>query len=323
MKSPISRASLALALFAAAGATLAADPYPSKPIRFVVNSAAGALMDVTARAVAQQMSEKLGQPIIVEDKPGADGQLGIRYVKGQPADGYTILVTANTIAQLPAVKSDPGYDLVKDFTGVGIMNIAPLVLVAPASQPEKSLAEFIATAKAKPNALSTASAGVGTSTHMAAALFMHQAGVKMLHVPYKGNAAALPDLVGGRVNMLFDGLNSAGPQIKDGRLKAYGISSPKRSPTYPDIPTLAEQGLPNYSFHVYMGLVAPAGTPKAVVQRLSEALQYAQSTESVRDRFRRDGAQPGTMSPEEFTEFLKQDMQRTVKVATDLGIPKE
>jgi len=311
------------ALAASAVAAHAADPYPNRPIRIIVNSGAGALLDVTTRAVAQLMAENLGQPLIVENKPGADGQLGIRFVKSTPADGYTILATANTIAQLPALKLDPGYDLVKDFTGIGLMNQAPLIMVGAPNQPAKNLAEFIAQAKASPDKMAYATAGVGTSTHMAAALFVHQAGLKMLHVPYKGNAGAMPDVLGGRVNMLFDGGNSSGPHIKEGRLRAFGISSPKRSPAFPDIPTLAEQGLKDYSFHVYLGLVAPAGTPKEVVQRLSQALKFALASEAVRDRFRRDGAEAVNMTPEEFNAFLKRDMERTVKVAADLGVAKE
>lgn len=323
MKTSIKQLVLGAALAAASLAAQAADPFPSRPLRIIVNSGAGALLDVTTRAVAQQMAENLGQPIIVENKPGADGQLGIRFMKGVPADGYTLLASANTIAQLPALKLDPGYDLAKDFTGIGLMNQAPLILVGAPSQPAKNLAEFIAQAKAAPDKMAYASGGVGTSTHMAAALFVHQTGVKMLHVPYKGNAGAMPDVLGGRVNMLFDGANSSAPHIKEGRLRAFGISSPKRSPAFPDIPTLAEQGLKDYSFHVYMGLVAPAGTPKEVVQRLAQALKSAQASEPVRDRFRRDGAEAGSMSPEEFTAFLRRDMERTVKVAADLGLAKE
>jgi tripartite-type tricarboxylate transporter receptor subunit TctC len=302
---------------------LAGDTFPSKPIRIVVNSAPGALLDVTTRTVAQKMAENLGQSVIVENNAGASGQLGIRYVKSAPADGYTLLATANTIAQLPALKLNPGYDLVKDFTGIGMMNRAPLLMVGPVGQSDKTLAEFMARAKAHPDSIMYASGGLGTSTHMAAAMFLHQAGLKMVHVPYKGNSAAMTDLVAGRVSMLFDGINSSGPAVKDGKLRAFGITSPTRMEALPDIPTLAEQGLPNYSFHVYMGLVVPSGTPREAVQRLSAALRYALSTDAVRDRFRRDGAEPGNTTPEQFTEFLRRDMQRTVKVVSDLGIPKE
>ncbi|WP_243736742.1 tripartite tricarboxylate transporter substrate binding protein [Cupriavidus sp. L7L] len=307
----------------AAGPTFAADAYPARPVRIIVNSAPGALLDVTTRAVAQQMAENLGQPVVVENMAGAAGLLGIRYVKAQKPDGYTLLATANTLALAQATKLEPGYDLARDFTGIGMMNKAPLIMVGFSAQPDKTLPQLIAHAKASPGTMSYATAGIGTSTHMAAALFMHQAGINMLHVPYKGNAGAMPDVLGGRVNMIFDGANSSGPYVQDGKLRAFAVSSPKRLPAFPDIPTLAEQGLPNYSFHVYMGLTAPAGTPTPVVMRLALALKAAQASEAVRERFRKDSAEAGNLSPEEFTEFLRQDLQRNIKVVADLGIPKE
>ncbi|ADV00636.1 tripartite tricarboxylate transporter substrate binding protein [Alicycliphilus denitrificans] len=300
-----------------------ADTYPSRPIRIIVHSSPGALLDVTTRVVAQEMSKDLGQPIVIENRPGADGLLGIRAVKAAPADGYTLLAAANTVAQLPAFRKEPGYDLEKDFTGIGMMNRAPFLFVGPPGQPSKTLAELIANAKAQPGQLVMAHAGKGTSVHMAAALFFHQTGTKFLDVPYKGAAAALPDVVGGRANVMFDGANSSGPLVKEGKLRAFGITSTTRSPVFPDIPTLAEQGLPNYSFYVYLGLLAPANVPKDVVPRLAKALRTALASEPVKKRFRNDAAEAGRMSPEEFTKFLKEDAARTEKVATDLGYAKE
>ncbi|RKJ95064.1 Bug family tripartite tricarboxylate transporter substrate binding protein [Alicycliphilus denitrificans] len=300
-----------------------ADTYPSRPIRIIVHSSPGALLDVTTRVVAQEMSKDLGQPIVIENRPGADGLLGIRAVKAAPADGYTLLAAANTVAQLPAFRKEPGYDLEKDFTGIGMMNRAPFLFVGPPGQPSKTLAELIANAKAQPGQLVMAHAGKGTSVHMAAALFFHQTGTKFLDVPYKGAAAALPDVVGGRANVMFDGANSSGPLVKEGKLRAFGITSTTRSPVFPDIPTLAEQGLPNYSFYVYLGLLAPANVPKDVVPRLAKALRTALASEPVKERFRNDAAEAGRMSPEEFTKFLKEDAARTEKVATDLGYAKE
>lgn len=312
------------ALIALGSAPLAqADSYPNRPIRIIVHSSAGALLDVTTRVVAQEMAKDLGQPILIENRPGADGMLGIRAVKAAPADGYTLLAAANTVAQLPAFKKDPKYDLEKDFTGIGMMNRAPFLFVGAPSQPSKTLAELIGNAKAQPDQLVMAHAGKGTSVHMAAALFFHQTGTKFLDVPYKGAAAALPDVVGGRANVMFDGANSSGPLVKEGKLRAYGITSAARSPAFPDIPTLAEQGLPNYSFYVYLGLLAPANVPKDVVPRLAKALRAALASDSVKERFRSDSAEAGRMSPEEFTKFLKEDAARTQKVAADLGYAKE
>lgn len=323
MKNKRTLAALCAMLALICASSVQADGYPSRPIRIIVHSAAGALLDVTARTVAQKMAEDLGQPIIIENRTGADGMVGIRYAKGVPADGYTLLAASNTVAQLPAFRKDPGYSLEKDFVGIGMMNKAPLLLVGTPSQPDKTLASLIGSAKAKPGQLIMAHAGKGTSTHMAAALFFHQTGAKFLDIPYKGNAAAIPDVVGGRVNAIFDGGNSSGPLIKEGKLRAFGITSNRRSAAFPDIPTLAEQGLPNYSFYVYLSLLAPAGTPKDVVQRLSKSLHTALATEAVKERFRNDGAEPGDMSAEEFTRFLKEDAALTQKVVTELGYTKE
>lgn len=323
MTYPLHRLCGAIIMALAAIPTFAADAYPARPVRIIVNSAPGALLDVTTRAVAQQMAENLGQPVVVENMAGAAGMLGIRYVKAQKPDGYTILATANTLALAQATKLEPGYDLARDFTGIGMMNKAPLIMVGFSAQPDKTLPQLIAHAKVSPGMLSYATAGTGTSTHMAAALFVHQAGIKMLHVPYKGNAGAMPDVLGGRVNMIFDGANSSGPYVQDGKLRAFAVSSPKRLPAFPDIPTLAEQGLPNYSFYVYMGLTTPASTPTPIVMRLAKALKAAQASEVVRERFRKDSAEAGSMSPDEFTEFLRQDLQRNIKVVADLSIPKE
>jgi tripartite-type tricarboxylate transporter receptor subunit TctC len=313
----------AFALGCIAFAANADDHYPSKPIRIVVNSGAGGLMDITTRRVADQMAKKLGQPIIVDNRTGADGLIGIRYAKTAPADGYTLLVSSNTVTQAPAFKADPGYDPMKDFVGIGLVDEAPYLIVGSPSQPAKTLAELVSLAKANPDKLSFASGGVGTSSHMAAVLFIHEAGIKMMHVPYKGNAGAMPDVIGGRVNVIFDGGSSSGPMLKDGKLHAFGITYAKRSPSFPQVPTLAEQGLPNYSFSVWHGLFAPAGTPKWVVQQLNEALRFALTSESVREGLKRDGAQAGQTTPEQFTEFLRQDMLRTMKVVTDLGLSKD
>lgn len=300
-----------------------ADGFPSRPIRIVVHSAAGALLDVTTRVVAQKMAEDLGQPLVIENRTGADGMVGIRHAKGAPADGYTLLAASNTVAQLPAFRKHPGYDLGRDFTGIGMMSRAPLLLVGTPNQPDRSMAELLASARNRPGQLLMAHAGKGTSTHMAAALFLHQTKAKFLDVPYKGNAAAIPDVVGGRVNALFDGGNSSGPLIKEGKLRAFGITSASRSAAFPEIPTLAEQGLPQYRFHVYLGLLAPAGVPTDTVRRLSKALQAALASDAVKERLRNDGAEAADMGPEEFTRFLKEDAAHMQRVATDLGYEKE
>jgi len=258
-------AALALSALAAA-----AQPYPGKPIRIIVYVGPGTLVDVTARVVAEKLAETLGQPVVVENMPGAGGLLGIRHVKNAPADGYTLLAATNTVAMAPVLTAAPGYEL-KDFTAVGGMNRAPFVMVGPVGQPAKSLAELIANAKANPNTLTFASGGVGTTTYLAASMFLHQAGVKMLHVPYKGTGAAMPDVIGGRVNMMFDAENSTASHIRDGRLRAFGMSSATRSKGLTNVPTIAEQGLAGFNFSIFNAVMVRADTPPAIVQRLSEA----------------------------------------------------
>ena len=313
-----------LALSMAVGVSAAAaDAYPSRPIRIVVNTAPGGLTDITTRLVAQKMSERLGKPVIIDNKAGADGLLGIRYVKTQPADGYTLLGAAGTVAIQPEVKLDPGYDLVKDFTGVGPMVRSPLLLVEGTSQPDKTIADFVARAKAAPDKLTYASAGVGTTTHLGAAQFLQQAGVKAMHVPYKGNGAAMTDVIAGRVTMIFEAYGSGASKVKGGQLKALGVSSSNRLPGLPDVPTIAEQGVPGYSYYLWLGLLAPAGTPKDVLAKLSDALHFALNSRELSDRMREDGAEPMIMSPDEYNDFLKRDVTQMNKLVSSLGIQRQ
>ncbi|MDF3835520.1 tripartite tricarboxylate transporter substrate binding protein [Cupriavidus basilensis] len=311
-------ASLALVAIVPAHAV---DPYPTKPIRIVVASAPGGLLDMVTRMVAQRMETKLGQSIVVENRSGGGTLVGIRSVRSAPADGYTLLAVTNTITGLPAVKLEPGYDLLKDFTGIGPMARSPWMMVVGASQPDKNAADFIARAKAQPNALSFGSNGFGTTPYFAAQSFLQRAGVKALHVPYKGNSAVYPDLISGRVTMMFDGVGSAAAMVKGGQIRALGVSSTKRLPAYPDLPTLAEQGLPNYSSYFYVGLFAPARTPKDVVQKLSAAMQA--SSKELHDRLEKDGIEPMAVSPDEFNQSLKRELAEMAKLAADLGIQKE
>jgi tripartite-type tricarboxylate transporter receptor subunit TctC len=323
MKPRIIQALLALGVALAASTVAAADAFPSRPIRIVVNTAPGGLTDITTRLVAQKMGEELGQSVIIDNKAGADGLLGIRYVKTQPADGYTLLGTAGTVAIQPAVKLDPGYDLIKDFNGVGPMVRAPVLLVEGMSQPDKTLQDFMKRAKATPDQLTYASAGVGTTTHLGAALFLQQTGLKAMHVPYKGNGAAMTDVIAGRVTMIFEAYGSGAGKVMGGQLKALAVSSTKRLPGLPDVPTFAEQGVPGYSYYLWLGLLAPAGTPKDVLAKLSGALHFALNSKELKDRMREDGSEPMIMSPDAYNEFLKHDSTQMQKVINELGIQKQ
>lgn len=297
----------------------AQDGYPSRPIRIVATSAVGGILDAHTRLFAQKMGEKLGQPIIVENRPGADGVLAITFVKSAAPDGYTLLATSDTIATRAARKAEPGYDLEKDFTGVGQLSRAPIVLLTAASQPDKTFADFARRARANPGTLSYASSGSGTTTHLAAALLSHQLGLQMLHVPYKGNAAAKPDVIGGRVNVMFGVLSDLSTE----KVRALGVSSSARVKAYPDIPTLAEQGAPQFTYYPWYGLMAPAGTPPAVIQRLSEAMKAAAASEDIRHYMDREGSELVNLTPEQFTALARETKLKTEKLATDLGWAKE
>lgn len=225
---PRAMAAITLAV-AAITPALAADAFPSRPVRIVVPTAAGGWGDNTTRLVAQKMSEKLGQAVVIDNRPGADSLVGIRHVKGSPPDGYTLLSTGATILLQPTVKKEPGYDLLKDFTGVGPMARSPAVMVVSTSRPEKSVADFVKDAKAEPGTLSYGSAGVGSATHIPVEMFVQQTGVELLHVPYKGNGAAMPGLIAGRVSMMFDAYSSSVGNLKGGRLKALAVTSSNRA----------------------------------------------------------------------------------------------
>ena len=301
----------------------AADAFPTRPIRILVNTGPGGLVDVTTRLVAEKLRETLGQPVVIENRAGGDGLVGIIAAKTANPDGYTLLASAATIAIQPAVKLNPGYDLPKDFVGVGPMLRAPYMFVVGAREPDKSLAEFIARAKKEPEKLSYASAGVGTGTHMAAAMFLKQAGIDILHVPYKGNGPAIPDVLAGRVNMIFEAYNSGIGKIRDGSLRALGVTSTERLPGLPDVPTISEQTVPNYSYYVWIGLFAPSATPKDVVARVATALQASLANESVKQRFREGGGEAMAMTPEQFGEFVRQELVQTDNFARELRIEKQ
>jgi tripartite-type tricarboxylate transporter receptor subunit TctC len=315
---------LAAAVLALAGATSAmAAEFPTKPLRIVVPAAPGGLADVTARQLALKMGEKLGQTVIVENRPGGDTLIGTRVVKDAPADGYTVLIQGDGITVYPALKKDPGYDLLKDFTSLGGIFRMPLLMVVGAQQPDQTISEFIARAKANPGKMSFASGGTGSGPHIGAAIFLRRAGLDVLHVPYKGNATAMPDVVTGRVDMIFDVYATSFPLIKSGKLRALAVSSPTRHVSLPDVPTLAERGVPNASYTSWLALFVPAATPKDVRQRLSDALQSAVSSRELSERFRADGNEPILMSPDEFNQAVKAQLGTTEKLIVDLGLPKQ
>ncbi|XAH22028.1 tripartite tricarboxylate transporter substrate binding protein [Xylophilus sp. GW821-FHT01B05] len=328
MKIPMRKRLLAIPMalvvaFGGFNVASAADPFPNKPIRIIVTSAPGGSVDVTTRVVAKEMGDRLGQPVIVENRVGAGGLVGIRSAKTSPADGYTLLASVNTIAVQQAVSRDPGYDVGKDFVGIGPMTRSQFLLIAAPGGPDKTLPEWLARARSNPATLTYASAGNGSTTHLAAAMFAHRAGVNLTHVPYKGNSAAWPDLIAGRVGLLMEAYGSASAMLKSGQLKALGSSGTTRLELLPDVPTIAEQGAPGYSFYLWMGLFAPAGTPKDVVHKLSDALAFAMAKPELKKRFREEGSEVMTMSSDEFTRFVRDEASSLTKLVNDLQLPRE
>src|SRR5260221_3611535 len=242
--------------------------YPHRAIRIVVPLAAGGNVDIVARTLADQVSKSLGQPVLVENRPGASSLVGTQFVARSPADGYTVLAVANTFATVPLIVANPGYDPLKDFTGITLTCLVPQVLVANPALPARSVKELVELARSQPGKISYASSGNGSTRHMAGQLFNRQAGVTMLHVPYKGNSQALVDVISGQVAMMFDQVSTSTPQIKAGKVRAIAVTSLARSPLLPDVPTVDGSGVPGYQDHPFNGMVAPAGTPRDVLLRL-------------------------------------------------------
>lgn len=311
-----------IALMGVASA-FAADPFPSKPIRVIVHSGAGGLLDVHTRAIAQKLGEALGQPLVIDNRVGAGGLVGFRAAKSAPADGYTLLAAANTITIQPALLKEPGYDPVKDFVGIGGMTRSPALMVIGVNNPANNVADYVAQAKANPGKMDYASGGIGSSTHMGAASFVQRAGINVAHVPYKGNSAAWPDLMGGRVGMIFEPYGTAFPMIRDGRLKAIGVTSSTRLAVLPTVPTVAEQGFQNWSSYIWFGLFAPAGTPKDIVRKLSDALRSTMGNGEIHDRFSKEGTEVMVMGSEEFSKFVQSETAFSAKLASDLNFIKE
>jgi tripartite-type tricarboxylate transporter receptor subunit TctC len=311
---------LLVALAGAAPAT-AAENYPTKPVHLIVPAAPGGALDIVSRLIAQKMGEFLGEPVVVEDRAGAETLLGTRYVKDQPADGYTIIAQANGFLTMSALKLNVGYEPLIDFTGIGLMETSPMIIETGGSQPDKTLAEVIARAKANPGHLNFASGGVGSPPHVVLASFLMKAGLDATHVLYKGIGAALPDIAGGRVNLICDGYISSLPYYRSGMIKPLAVSGEKRMDALPNVPTLKEQGI-DFSYTLWLGLLTRRGTPKDVIRRLSDALRYSRSSKDIVERFHQEGSEPGADTPEQFDEFLAKDMAVSMPLILSLGIPK-
>jgi tripartite-type tricarboxylate transporter receptor subunit TctC len=301
----------------------AAD-YPNRALRIIVPLAAGGNVDIVARTVAEQIARTLGQPVVVENRPGASSLVGTQLVGKAAPDGYTLLAMANTFATVPLIVPDPGYDPLKDFAGVTLTCLVPQVLVANPSLAARSVKELIALAKSEPGKIPYASAGNGSTGHMAAELFARQAGIRMLHVPYKGNSQALVDLIGGQVSVMFDQVSTSAPQIKAGKVRALAVTSLARSPLLPEVPTVDESGLAGYEDITFNGLVAPAGTPHEILVRLNRAVAGAVSEPDLHKRFIERGIElKASASPEDFSAYIKAEFEKKKRLAQEAGIKPE
>jgi tripartite-type tricarboxylate transporter receptor subunit TctC len=310
----------AIAVLLAAVATSAfAQGYPAKPAKVIVPYPPGGPTDIVARVVSQKLSDQMGQQFIVENRPGAGGNIGAEAVAKSPGDGYTLLVATTAHAINPSLFKSLGYNLTKDFAPVSQLTSGPLVIVANPSVPAKNVQELIALAKAKPGTLNYASSGNGQSTHLSAELFGTMAGIKMNHIPYKGSAPALTDVMGGQASLMFDTMLSAMPHVKSGKLKAIAVTSAARSPAAPDVPTVAESGLPGYEAIAWNGLLAPAGTPADVVAKLNAELKKALDAPDVKDRFSAQGFGAAWNTREAFAKFIQVELDKWAKVVKVSG----
>ena len=306
------------ALLLAPAAPAFAQDYPTRPVRMIVPFAAGGPADVYARFLAQRLQEALGQPFVVDDRPGGGSVIGTEAVAKSPADGYTLLVMSNTHTVNESLMPNRPFVLMRDFVGVAPINSSDLVLVVHPSVKANTIAELIAQAKAEPGKMSYASSGPGTPYHMAGELFKSMAGVDILHVPYKGSAGARTDVLGGQVQMMFDAVTVMSQHAREGKVKALGTSGTARSSVLPGVPTIAEAGVPGYETTIWLGVMAPKGTPAAVVAKLNAEIGRIVSRQDVRDDWAKQGAVPMTMTPAEFTRHLEQDIvkwERVVKVS--------
>lgn len=297
----------------------ASDAYPNKPIKLVVPYPPGGPTDIVARVVAQKLQEEMSQTWLVENKPGAGGNLGAEGVARSTADGYTLLVATTAHAINPSLFSNLNYSLTKDLMPISQLTSGPLVIVANPNLPAQDVQGLIAFAKTKQGGLNFATSGNGQSTHLSAEMFNSMAGVKMNHIPYKGSAPALTDVMSGQADLMFDTMLSAMPFVKSGKLKAIAVTSAQRSPSAPEIPTIAEAGLPGYEAIAWNGILAPAGTPPEAINKLSAALQKVLSNPDVKARFEAQGFTASWNSPSDYGSFLNAEVRKWAKVVKDSG----
>jgi len=311
-----------LAVLLSSGAALAQE-YPTRPIRVIVPLTPGSGADIAGRIVAKHLSDAFRQPVVVENRPGAGGIIGTQAVLAADADGYTLMVQSASHAANPAIYKALPYDPLKDIVDVAILGETPYVMIVAKAGPYPTLKSLVDAAKAQPGHIPFASAGVGTSTHMAAEYVQQVAGIRMLHIPYKGSPEAIQDTLAGRTAFYMAPLDAAIGHLKEGKLTAFGVSTAKRAGIVPDIPTLAEAGLPGYELALWFGMWAKAGTPAAVVQKLNAQVNAVVTGKEVREQFGRIGIAPVPMTTEAFAKFVREQMATFRRIAREANIPQQ
>jgi tripartite-type tricarboxylate transporter receptor subunit TctC len=315
-------ATLSVAALVAVPYTVSAQEWPSKPVKIVVPFAPGGGSDFIARYIARRLTEELKQPFIVDNKPGAGGNIGAEQGIKSPPDGYTLTLIASSYTVNPSVYK-LNFDPINDITPIVQISQGPLIIVTNPSLPAKNLKEFIALAKAKPNEINYASSGQGSIIHAATELFDQRAGVKMTHVPYKGSGPALTDTIAGTTQVFFSSASTAIPQIQAGKLRAIGVTTAKRIPALPDVPTVGESGVANYDVTLWHGLIGPKGMPPAIVTKINDAVVKALKLKESEEQLQNDGVSPAGGTPQKFGETIKKETEMWRKVVTDANIKAE
>ena len=317
-KSTLARIALAAVLCCAAFGA-GAQTYPAKPVHIIVPFASGGPADIYARFVGQKLQESLGQAFVIEDRPGGGSIIGTDAVAKSAPDGYTLLMMSNTHTVNESLIAKKPFELMRDFAPVSPVNYSDLVLVVHPSVPANSLRELIALARSKPNALNYASSGPGTPYHMAGELFKAMARVEIVHVPYKGSSGARTDILGGQVQMMFDAIPTMAPNVRAGKLKAFGTTGKTRSSVLPEVPTVSEAGVPGYEATIWLGIMAPAATPRPIVERLNAEIRKIVNSADVRDSWGKQGAASMSMSTDEFGQYMKDDIAKWANIVKISG----
>ena len=304
-------------------AALAQASFPSKSITMIVPFPPGGPTDLVARVIAQKMSESIGQSVVVDNRGGANGNLGAMLAVRAAADGYTLLYNTSSITLSPALYKSLSYDVRRDLVPVALTAVVPLALVVGSNVPANTVSEFIAYAKANPGKLSYGSAGNGNVTHLGAFQFVRANGIDAVHIPYKGSAPANIDLVGGQIQFMTDTVNSVMPFVRDKRMKMLAVTTPKRMSLFPDVPTLAESGMPGFEVGAWQGLMVPVNTPKPIIQRLNAEVMKALQSPDVRQKLALQGAEPLGSTPEAYGEYIQKELNRWEMVVKQTGVTLE